>query len=102
MHNLALANKENADVISELPQVEPTPYKNGNKVKWRNKKLNNKAAIEPDSLMKICMLIESGKLLITSVNDVANLLEIPVGQLLYILYRKKDNYRTFEIEKKSG
>ena len=102
MHNLALANKEDADVISELPQVEPTPYKNGNKVKWRNKKLNNKAAIEPDSLMKICMLIESGKLLITSVSDVANLLEIPVGQLLYILYRKKDNYRTFEIEKKSG
>lgn len=39
---------------------------------------------------------------ITSVSDIANLLGVPAGQLLYILYRKKDNYRTFEIEKKNG
>lgn len=102
MHNLALANKENPEFISELPQVEPEPYKDGRKVKWRNKKLKNKPATEHDSLIKICMLIESGKVSITSVSDIANLLEIPTGQLLYILYRKKDNYRTFEMEKKSG
>lgn len=102
MHNLALSNKEHPDFISELPQIEPKPYKDGQKVKWRNKKLKNKAATEHDSLIKICMLIELGKISITSVSDVANLLEIPTGQLLYILYHKKDNYRTFEMEKKSG
>lgn len=102
MHNLALVNKENPDFVSELPQVEPEPYKDGQRIKWRNKKLKNKAATELDSLIKICILIESGKISITSVSDIANLLEIPTGQLLYILYRKKDNYRTFEIEKKNG
>lgn len=102
MHNLALISKKSSDFVSGLPQVEPTPYKDGQKVKWRNKKLNNKAVIESDSLIKLCTLIESGKISITSVSDIANLLEVPAGQLLYILYHKKDNYRTFEIEKKSG
>ena len=37
-------------------------------------------------------------------HDVADLLEVPVGQLLYILYRVPDNkrYRTFEVRKRSG
>ena len=30
----------------------------------------------------------------------SDLLEVPVGQLLFILYNKKDNYRTFEIKRK--
>ncbi|MCH5050924.1 TIR domain-containing protein [Pectobacterium aquaticum] len=102
MHNFALLNKENPDFIPELPQVEPKPYKEGQNLKWRNIKLNNKSTIELDSLIKICSLIESGQVSITSVSDIANLLEIPAGQLLYILYHKKDNYRTFEIKKKSG
>lgn len=102
MHNLALANKETSDFISELPQVEPQPYKDGKKIKWRNKKLKNKATSDHNNLIKICALIELGEVSITSVSDVANLLEVPTGQLLYILYHKKDNYRAFEIEKKSG
>lgn len=102
MHSLALVNKENLGSISEIPRVEPEPYKDGKNVKWRNKKLKNKATIDHESLIKICKLIESGGIVITSVNDIANLLEIPAGQLLYILYHKKDNYRTFSIEKKNG
>lgn len=102
MHNLALANKENPDFISELPQVEPQPYKDGKKIKWRNKKLKNKTTSDYHNLIKICTLIELGEVSITSVSDVANLLEVPTGQLLYILYHKKDNYRDFYIEKKSG
>ena len=102
MHDLALVIKEDPDVIPELPQVEPKPYKEGKVVKWRNKKLKNKSITDQDSLIKICKLIESDNISITSANDIANLLEVPVGQLLYILYHKKDNYRTFEIEKKSG
>ncbi|MEQ5315804.1 TIR domain-containing anti-phage reverse transcriptase [Providencia vermicola] len=103
MHNLTFADKEKSDCISALPHVEPRPYKkNGKEVKWINKKLKKRSDIGSDNLIKLCMLIESGKISITSANDIANLLEIPVGQLLYILYQKKDNYRTFEIAKKSG
>lgn len=102
MYNLVSVNKKNQDIVPELPQVEPVPYKNGNKIKWRNKKLKNKTITNCENLIKICKLIESNEILITSSNDIANLLEIPIGQLLYILYHKKDNYRTFEIEKKSG
>ncbi|WP_245006708.1 TIR domain-containing anti-phage reverse transcriptase [Erwinia persicina] len=102
MHSLTFANKENPDSIPEIPQVEPEPYKDGKNVKWRNKKLKNKSTIDHESLINLCKLIESGSIVITSASDIANLLEIPVGQLLYILYHKKDNYRTFEIEKKNG
>ncbi|HHQ4808595.1 TPA: hypothetical protein ACSP29_002999, partial [Aeromonas veronii] len=35
-------------------------------------------------------------------SDVANLLELPTGQLTYILYNKKPAYKTFGIKKKSG
>ena len=102
MHSLNLANKEKQEPTPELPQVEPEPYKDGRNVKWKNKKLKNKSTIDHESLIKICKLIESGDIVVTSANDIANILEIPVGQLLYILYRKKDNYRRFEIEKKNG
>lgn len=102
MHNFALANKKSPDFISELPQIEPKPYSNGHKIKWINHTLTSTEVTPPDNLIKICILIESGEIAITSVSDIANLLGVPAGQLLYILYRKKDNYRTFEIEKKNG
>lgn len=35
-------------------------------------------------------------------SDVANILEIPVGQLLYILYQQNKKYTSFTIKKKSG
>lgn len=35
-------------------------------------------------------------------NNVADILEVPVGQLLHILYYQKQNYNSFTIKKKSG
>jgi len=35
-------------------------------------------------------------------NSVADLLEIPVGQLLYVLYSQQNNYKSFTVRKKSG
>ncbi|WP_421298878.1 TIR domain-containing anti-phage reverse transcriptase [Aeromonas veronii] len=39
---------------------------------------------------------------LNDVSDVSNLLELPTGQLTYILYNKKPAYKTFGIKKKSG
>lgn len=39
---------------------------------------------------------------LNDVSDVASLLELPTGQLTYILYNKKPAYKTFGIKKKNG
>lgn len=102
MLRLATANKQATDQVPDLPKMEPEPYKTGGRIKWNNKKLKNNSQTPNEDIIKICQKIENKSIIITSANDIANVLEVPVGQLLYILYDKKDNYRQFEIEKKNG
>lgn len=100
--NAELSLKGVAEFIPSLPDVEPKPYIAGKKLKWNNVKLNNQSLTSNEKLFEICNKIEIKEITITSVNDVANLLEVPVGQLLYILYHKKNNYKQFMIKKKNG
>ncbi|HEC9537090.1 TPA: TIR domain-containing protein [Salmonella enterica subsp. enterica serovar Poona] len=102
MLSLSSANKEENETIPELPKLEPQPYQAGKNLKWDNKELKNHPITSKIDIDVICKKIENKSIVITSANDVANLLEVPVGQLLFILYNKKDNYRTFEIKKKNG
>lgn len=102
MLNLTKSNKEAYEEIPDLPQMEPEPYKDGKKIRWDNKKLKNQALSPKEDIITICKKIEDKSLVITSANDIANLLEVPVGQLLYILYDRKNNYREFEVQKKNG
>jgi len=74
---------------------EPSRYSSNNIVRWKNPKL----------LPILTRSIDEAKELLVGLrtdNDVANILEIPVGQLLYILYSQEKNYKTFFIKKKSG
>lgn len=66
-----------------------------NKNVWINPKLSHNLTRD----IELATEIFSG---IKTDNDAANILELPVGQLLYILYSQKHNYSSFEVKKKSG
>lgn len=100
--SLMQSNQGANDDIPDLPKMEPEPYIVGKKIKWDNKKLKNRTQATKEDITTICKKIEDKSIVITSVNDVANILEVPVGQLLYILYENKKNYKEFEIQKKNG
>lgn len=100
LNNLTSTNQ--ADLLPNLPQVEPQPKVPPSKTKWDNKKLSNRTLLTNEAKNKILVAIETGKITISSATDVANLLEVPTGQLLYILYERKNNYRSFNLKKKNG
>lgn len=99
---LIFVNLNDNDDSIDLINVEPQPHINKNVIKWNNKKLANEIASENNATIKICHLIQERKISINSASDVANLLEVPVGQFLYILYHKKNNYKSFSIKKSNG
>ncbi|HFQ8928735.1 TPA: TIR domain-containing anti-phage reverse transcriptase [Citrobacter freundii] len=100
LNNLTSTN--HADLLPNLPQVEPQPNLSPSKTEWDNKKLSNRSLLTDDERNKILSGIENSKIIISSPTDVANLLEVPTGQLLYILYERKNNYRRFIVKKKNG
>lgn len=100
LNNLTSTN--HSDLLPYLPKIEPQPNISSSKTVWDNKKLSNRSVITAGEKNKILSHIESGKLIINTPTDVANLLEVPTGQLLYILYDRKNNYRNFIIKKKNG
>jgi len=61
------------------------------------KRLNVKLKRTEDEAYKLFCSLKSGR-------DVADLLEIPYGQLLFLLYKQPDQrkYTSFQILKKSG
>jgi RNA-directed DNA polymerase len=84
--------------MENLPLVasnEPTRVEQGSIELWRNPKLSPK-------LKKSFDLAKEQIIGLKTDNDAARLLEIPVGQLLHILYSQKQNYRSFVVRKKSG
>lgn len=99
---LIFVNLNDNDDSIDLINVEPQPHISKNVINWDNKKLANELASQNNATIKICQLIQEGKIRISSVSDVANLLEVPVGQFLYILYHKKNNYKIFSIKKSNG
>lgn len=62
---------------------------------WKNPKLL-------PTLTKDIEIIKKNFVGLNTDNDVANILELPVGQLLYILYTQEKKYTSFNIKKKSG
>ena len=78
-----------------LNLFEPVKKKSLNKQTWKNPTLH-------PQLTRDIELAKKNFIGLKTDNDVANLLEIPIGQLLYILYSQKQNYKSFTIKKKSG
>ncbi|MBD1389255.1 TIR domain-containing protein [Neiella sp. HB171785] len=62
---------------------------------WSNPRLSPTLKRERDAVAQRLIGIQTD-------NELANLLEIPVGQLLHILYEEKKRYHEFYIKKKSG
>ncbi|WP_421847195.1 TIR domain-containing protein [Marinomonas sp.] len=74
---------------------EPTiQEKTDEKIIWDNPKLKNTIQLDLD-------LAKDKFSRLTSQQDLANVLEVPLGQLLYIIYEQK-KYSSFTISKKSG
>ncbi|WP_286180344.1 MULTISPECIES: hypothetical protein [unclassified Enterobacter] len=96
---LNAADNADSQPIPDIVDVEPKPFSIGKTIAWKNNKLKNKYSLKLEEIHSLCKHINEGKLTITSPTDVANLLQIPTGQLLHILYKRK-NYSHFEIKKK--
>ncbi|KPZ74681.1 Reverse transcriptase (RNA-dependent DNA polymerase) [Pseudoalteromonas sp. P1-26] len=78
-----------------LQATEPTRLYNNYWVKWLNPSLSPTLSRNIETSRELILGLQSS-------NDVANLLEIPVGQLLYILYTLEPKYKSFTVTKKSG
>ncbi|BFL81703.1 hypothetical protein LFREDSHE_01530 [Shewanella baltica] len=84
-----------SSLFYDSKSFEPIKIPYNNTTEWKNPKL----------FPNLTQDIEVAKDKIVGLktdNDVANLLEIPVGQLLHILYSQKQNYNSFTVKKKSG
>ena len=71
-----------------LNSFEPTKVSSGNSFEWINPQLSPLLTRNEELVKKAFIGLQTD-------NDVANILEIPVGQLLYILYTQKENYNSF-------
>jgi len=78
-----------------LNSFEPTKVSSGSSFEWINPQLSPLLTRNEELVKKAFIGLQTD-------NDVANILEIPVGQLLYILYTQKENYNSFSVKKKSG
>ncbi|MFA0130809.1 TIR domain-containing anti-phage reverse transcriptase [Vibrio splendidus] len=78
-----------------LVSFEPkkVPYKKS--IVWKNPNLSSTLTRDANVAKEKFIGLKTDK-------DVANILEVPVGQLLHILYSQKQNYDSFVIKKKSG
>ncbi|QPT15848.1 TIR domain-containing protein [Serratia rubidaea] len=98
--------KEGLDEEQFLPLLndnEPSSVKVGNSFLWDNRANRNAFSLTERDISKLCVAISKGDINITEVQDVANLLEVPVGNLIYLLYRTSSvKYKEFTIPKKNG
>lgn len=83
------------DILSLLKSYEPTRHVKQGVVSWQNPKLETTTTRNIELLQHSIVGIKTAR-------ELANLLEVPVGQLLFILYKKKDKYKEFSVKKKSG
>jgi RNA-directed DNA polymerase len=82
-------------LIFNLKSFEPKKETSSNKISWQNPQLHPHLTGDEEINKEKFVGLQTD-------NDVANLLEIPVGQLLHILYSQKQSYNSFVIKKKSG
>lgn len=90
-------------LIPLLKDTEPSSVKVGNTVIWNNSFKGNMFSLTEQEVSKVCAAISRGDINIESVQDIANLLEVPVGNLIHLLYRSSSvKYKSFTIPKKNG
>ncbi|GAA0695267.1 hypothetical protein GCM10009104_23690 [Marinobacterium maritimum] len=82
-------------ILMDLKSFEPEKIASGKTHVWKNPELSHSLTRSETTTKDKIVGLQAAR-------DVADLLEIPVGQLLYILYKKSNPYRTFEVKKKSG
>ncbi|WP_165723589.1 MULTISPECIES: TIR domain-containing anti-phage reverse transcriptase [Pseudoalteromonas] len=83
------------NLLFHLNLFEPKKISNGSGYTWINPKLSPHLTRELNFSQQKFLGLQTD-------NDVANILELPVGQLLYILYSQNQNYKSFTVKKKSG
>ncbi|WP_354624699.1 hypothetical protein [Psychromonas sp. MME2] len=84
------------DILSfSSASFEPVKISSENTYVWKNPKLHPQLTRNEELAKEKFIGLQTD-------NDVANLLEIPVGQLLHILYSQDKKYNTFTIKKRSG
>lgn len=84
-----------SSLLFNLESFEPEKIPNKKTYSWKNPKLS-------PTLTRDLEGAKAHFVGLKTTNDVANILEVPVGQLLHILYYQKQNYNSFTIKKKSG
>lgn len=82
-------------LLFRLKSFEPEKVPNKKSYSWKNPPLS-------PVLNRDIEVVKEHFVGLKSDSDVANILEIPVGQLLHILYSQKQNYDSFTVKKKSG
>lgn len=88
-------NSPLSNLLVRLASFEPKKVPNKTSYSWKNPKLSPLLTRDVEVIKEHFVGLQSD-------NDVANILEIPVGQLLYILYSQGSNYNSFTVAKKSG
>ncbi|RDL17796.1 TIR domain-containing anti-phage reverse transcriptase [Serratia fonticola] len=89
--------------LPTLLYVEPKSIKTGSKYKWMNPRSIRAYSLSENDIHSLLSAVLTGEIEIKTANHVAEILEIPVGQLIYILYKKTtENYVEFEVKKKMG
>ncbi|WP_169047371.1 hypothetical protein [Aeromonas salmonicida] len=81
-----------SSILLSTNLFEPSRLPSKDGVRWQNPKLSPFLTRDIEEAKNLLVGLSTD-------NDVANLLEIPVGQLLYILYSQDKNYKTFLIKR---
>ncbi|MEH6446605.1 MAG: TIR domain-containing anti-phage reverse transcriptase [Oceanospirillaceae bacterium] len=79
----------------DMSSFEPNRINHGRTFFWKNPKLLPELTRDLEEVKEKFVGLKTS-------NDVADLLEIPVGVFLHILYHEKPNYNSFTVKKKSG
>lgn len=95
---------ESGKTLLPIPlYVEPKSIKIGNKYNWINPRSIRAYSLSESEVHSLLTAVLTGNVVINTVNHIAEILEIPVGHLIYILYKRTtENYVEFEIDKKMG
>lgn len=106
-YRIAIINNERQqkgqDLLPFPKNVEPQSSIVNGKTSWFNPKHPLKYSLTTNDLKALTDAIANKELFIDSYNDISELLEVPTGQLLDIIYNNtRKNYKQFSIAKKSG
>ncbi|MDV0597381.1 MULTISPECIES: reverse transcriptase domain-containing protein [unclassified Enterobacter] len=95
--------KKGQPLLPILKNNEPQSSIYNGRTEWANPKHFIKYSLNASDLLLFADAISNRELPIESYSDIAELIEVPTGQFLHIIYNNtSQNYKQFQINKKSG